>query len=93
MVERMALREKTTITVDRSKLDTARALCGNATASRAIDVALDRLISTERLRSDLIAYGVTPPTAEEIAVARLRADDADLADDTDWAALYGEAAS
>jgi hypothetical protein len=86
----MANREKTTITVDRARLDAARVACGNVSASKAIDIALDRLLRTERLRSDLLAYGVLPPTPDEIAIGRLRPDYADIEDDTDWEALYAD---
>lgn len=90
MVKSMAKREKTTITVDRERLDAARVVCGNVSASRAIDIALDQLLRTDRLRTDLVAYGVLPPTPEEIAIGRLRPDFADLEDDTDWEALYAD---
>lgn len=82
-------REKTTITVDRTKLDQARRLTGSASASGTIDVALDALLRAERLRRDVEAYTAHPPTDDEAGLARRRAGVADLADDTDWEALYG----
>jgi hypothetical protein len=87
MVKGMA-KEKTTITVERHKVDEARRLTGAASTSAAIDVALDRLIRAERLRRDVVAYTGEPPTGEEIALAAIAPPWDDLADDTDWDALY-----
>jgi hypothetical protein len=81
-------KHKTTITVERHKLDQVRKLTGAASASAAIDTALDRLIRTERLRRDLAAYAAHPPSAEEIALAASPPSWEALADDTDWDALY-----
>lgn len=53
-------------------------------------MALRALIRTERLRRDLEAYGVTGPLPEEVRLAEAPVDHRDLADDTDWAALYAE---
>lgn len=81
-------KRKTTITVERHKVDEVRRLTGAASTSAAIDVALDRLIRTERLRKDLAAYAAAPPTDEEIALAAVTPSWDTLADDTDWDALY-----
>lgn len=83
-------KQKTTITVERHKVDEARRLTGAASTSAAIDVALDRLIRTERLRKDLVAYAAAPPTDEEIALAAVTPSWDTLADDTDWDALYAD---
>jgi hypothetical protein len=79
-------RGKVTITLDRSKAESARALVGAASTSEVIDLALDRLIRTERLRRDVAAYRRLPPTGAEADLARL--DAADLDDPTDWEMLY-----
>lgn len=83
-------KQKTTITVERHKVDEVRRLTGAASTSAAIDVALDRLIRTERLRKDLAAYAAAPPTDEEIALAAVTPSWDTLADDTDWDALYAD---
>ncbi len=80
-------REKATITLDRAKAEEARALVGVDSTSAVIDVALGRLIRAERLRRDIAAYQTTPLTDDELALAEI-GDGPDLADDTDWAALY-----
>lgn len=89
MMKGMAKR-KTTITVESHKVDEARRLTGAASTSATIDVALDRLIRTERLRRDVAAYAATPPTDEEVALAAVEPSWDALADDTDWAALYAD---
>jgi hypothetical protein len=83
-------KEKATITVDRAKLSEARALLGASSSSAAIDVALSELIRVHRLRHDVKAYTETPPTAEEIALGLASPDWSDLADDTDWDAVWPE---
>jgi hypothetical protein len=87
-MENMA-REKATITLDRAKAAAARALLGVGSTSEAIDVALDQLIHTERLRADIAAYQRTPPTHDEVALASF-GDAGGLGDDTDWEALYAD---
>ena len=83
-------KQKVTITVDRAKVDEARRLTGAATTSAAIDTALTELVRRERLRRDLAAYAATPSTADELALAHGPVDRSDLADDTDWGAVYGD---
>ncbi len=83
-------KEKTTITVERRKVEEARRLTGARSTSAAIDLALDRLIRAARLRRDVAAYSGTPPTEEEMALAEVAPPWDDLADDTDWDALYPE---
>ena len=65
-------------------------LTGAASTSAAIDLALDRLIRGERLRRDIEAYTGTLPSDEEIALAAITPSWSDLADETDWDALYSE---
>jgi hypothetical protein len=81
-------REKTSVTIDRSKVDEVRRLTGAGSTSAAIDLALGELIAVLRLRRDLAAYGNTPPSDDELALSRLSHDWSDLADDTDWGAAY-----
>jgi len=64
-------REKITITLDRTKAAQARTLLGSSSTSEVIDVALDRLIRTERLRADIAAYQRVCPTDDEIASIEL----------------------
>lgn len=87
MIMSMA-KQKTTITVERGKVDEARRLTGAASTSAAIDLALDRLIRGERLRRDITAYTGTPPTEDEIALGTITPPWSDLADETDWDTLY-----
>ena len=85
-------KEKVTITLDRSKATRARALLAARSTSEAIDLALDRLIDSERLRRDIAAYRRIPPAGAETSLAYV-ADASALADDTDWEALYREIGS
>jgi len=82
-------REKATITLDRAKVEQARALVGAQSMSEVIDAALDRLIRTERLRSDIRVYTRQPQEPGELAMAELPVT-LDLDDDEiDYDALYG----
>jgi hypothetical protein len=82
-------REKATITLDRDKVREAGALTGGRTMSDVVDLALDRLIASERLRRDIAAYAETPGSADEFPVWDLPAR-FDLGDeDIDYDALYG----
>ena len=67
-------REKATITLDRAKAATARALLGLDSTSEVIDVALDQLIRAERLRADVAAYRRVPADAGggRVGIARRR---------------------
>ncbi len=60
--------------------------------SGVIDMALDGLLHRERVRRDIEAYGRSPLTDDEIAMAdgpmRFDLDD----DDVDYEALYGSGA-
>lgn len=78
-----------TVTLDRSKADAARVLMGASSTSEVLDMALDHLIRTERLRRDVAAYRRVPQTEAEVELALLAA--ARLDDDTDWEAIYAEA--
>lgn len=80
---------KVTISLDRTKADQARALVAARSTSAVIDLALERLIDTERLRRDIAAYRRVPPTDSELRIGRLGATNS-LADETDWEAVYPE---
>jgi hypothetical protein len=82
-------KDKVTITLDRAKAEHARALVGAGSTSEVIDIALERLLRAESLRRDIAAYRQQPQTGADVSLAQL-APDVDLADDTDWDALYAE---
>lgn len=81
-------RTKTTLTVDRRKLEEARQLTGAPSASATVDLALSELVRSERLRRDVAAYTALPPADDEIALARAPINWSDLADTTEWDAVY-----
>jgi hypothetical protein len=82
-------RQKVTITLDRAKADAARALVDAASISETIDLALARLIRTERLRRDVATYARKPLDSSELAIADLPVE-LDLDDaDVDYDKLYG----
>ena len=81
-------KQKVTITLDRSKAESARSLVGASSTSEVVDLALDHLIRSESRRRDIAAYQRVPPTRAESEIAAL-ADSAPL-DDTDWEALYAD---
>ena len=81
-------REKATVTLDRGKANAAKSLLRTKSLSETIDIALDRLIRTERLRRDVSAYSSRPLTSEELAVADLPVA-FDLGDaDVDYDVIY-----
>jgi hypothetical protein len=82
-------KEKATITLDRAKVEAARALVGGRSVSEVIDVALGHLIRSEQLRRDVETYSRHPPTADEIVLGDLDVT-LDLDDDgVDYDADYG----
>jgi Arc/MetJ family transcription regulator len=82
-------RLKTTVSIDEQSLRDASELLGLTSTSEVVDVALERLVQSERLLRDLRAYLGRPPTAEEAMFGRVpvRFDLDD--DDVDYEALYG----
>jgi hypothetical protein len=82
------VKQKVTITLDRSKAENARSLMGAHSTSEVVDMALDHLIRAERLRRDIAAYKRVPPTAAEGEIAAF-AGSVPL-DDTDWEGLYSD---
>lgn len=81
-------KKKTTLTIDTDDLEEARRLSGAPTRTATVSIALRELIRSQRLRTDLAAYGITGPTDAEIALAGTSVDHRDLVDDTDWESLY-----
>ena len=80
-------REKATITLDHEKAAVARKLLGIDSTSDVIDVALERLMRTERLRSDVAACRRFPVTRDEVEAGAVGVR-GDIDDPTDWNALY-----
>ena len=80
---------KVSVTLDPAKLAQARALLGAATVSELIAVALDRLIVEELDRRHVAGYAEHGPGEDDHAWADLPRDPSDVADEVDWAALYG----
>jgi Arc/MetJ family transcription regulator len=82
-------RLKTTVSIDQQNLRDASELLRLTSTSEVVDVALVRLVQSERLLRDLRAYLGRPPTAEEAMFGsvpvRFDLDD----DDVDYEALYG----
>jgi len=82
-------KDKLSVTVDRSKIERARELVEARSVSDLIDVALTRLIQDELERRHVDGYLRIPPGHEEQAWADRVQDSSEIADDVDWAALYG----
>lgn len=83
-------REKATITLDRRKVDEARALTGQKSTSAVIDLALERLVRGERLRRDIEAYRRAPLDDDELWAGDLPVE-FNLGDgDIDYEKHYGK---
>jgi len=82
---------KASVTVDPVKVAQARQLLGATTLSEVIDVALDRLIVGELERRHVAGYLRRPPEGDEEAWAEVERDPSEIADEVDWAGLYGVA--
>ena len=80
---------RASVSVDRTKVAQARELLGVSSLSEIIDIALDRLIVDELDRRHAAGYVRQPPDADEDAWAEVRRDPSEIADDVDWAGLYG----
>lgn len=80
---------KVSVTLDPIKLAQARSLLGTPTVSELLAVALDRLIADELDRRHVAGYRKSPPGDDEDSLADAARDATDVADDIDWAALYG----
>lgn len=82
-------KRKVTITLDSAKAERARQLSGASTTSGVIDLALDTLIRRKQIENDVAAYRQSPTTSEERLLASY-SEPPDLADNTDWLALYDD---
>jgi len=80
---------KASVSLDPAKVAQARELCGVATLSELIDVALQRLIVEELERRHAAGYLRLPPGHDDDAWAEVQRDSSGIADDVDWATLYG----
>lgn len=80
---------KASVSLDPAKVAQARELLGVPSLSEVIDIALDRLIVDELDRRHAAGYIRQPPDADEDAWAEVRRDPSEIADDVDWAGLYG----
>jgi Arc/MetJ family transcription regulator len=84
-------RSKATITVDRDLLQQVQGMVGRSSASDTIDLALRELLKAERVRSDIAAYEALPLTTDERSLTNhVAAAHADLADSTDWEAVFAD---
>jgi len=79
---------KVSVSVDPVKVAEARQLLGSTTLSHLIDVALDRLIVAELEQRHIAGYLAHPQQADD-AWADAPRDQSEVADDVDWARLYG----
>ncbi|MGH9000829.1 MAG: hypothetical protein ACRDY7_15725 [Acidimicrobiia bacterium] len=82
-------KEKTSVTLDPVKVRRARELVPARSVSELLDLALARLIEGELEWRHVDGYLRHPPEGDELAWAERPRDAADVADDTDWAGLYG----
>jgi Arc/MetJ family transcription regulator len=79
--------------VDRDLLQQVQGVVGRTNVSDTIDLALRELLKAERARRDIAAYEATPLTADETALTgHVSASHLDLADDTDWEAIFADGA-
>jgi len=80
---------KASVTLDPTKVAQARELLGTVTLSELLEVALDRLIVGELERRHTAGYLRRPPEPDEEVWAAVARDPSEVADDVDWARLYG----
>lgn len=80
---------KASVSLDPTKVAQARELLGAPTLSEIIDIALDRLIVDELDRRHAAGYARHPPDHDEASWAAVQRDPSGIADDVDWARLYG----
>ena len=82
-------RLKTTVSIDEACFKQACRMLGLTSTSEVVDIALERLVDSQRLLEDIRAYTGRPPTLEETSLGdlpvQLDLDD----DDIDYDALYG----
>jgi len=80
---------KASVSLDPVKVAQVRELLGGLTLSQVIDIALERLIVGELERRHVAGYLRQPPDHDEVAWAEVERDPSGIADDVDWADLYG----
>lgn len=80
---------KASVSLDPVKVAQARQLLGGPPLSEVIDIALERLILGELERRHIAGYLSQPPDHDEVAWAEVERGPSGIADDVDWAALYG----
>jgi hypothetical protein len=85
---RALAKSKLSVTLDPNAIDRARALVTVSSVSELLDVALQQLIRSEEERQHVAGYVRSPVGNEFVELADVRRDP--IADDVDWAALYGE---
>jgi hypothetical protein len=81
-------KSKLSVSLDPNAIDRARALVTVSSVSELLDVALQQLIRSEEERQHVAGYVRSPVGNEFVELADVRRDP--IADDVDWAALYGE---
>lgn len=64
-------RLKTTVSIDEATLHAACELLGRTSTSEVVDIALARLVETQRLLNDIRGYLAAPPTTEELMLAHI----------------------
>lgn len=82
-------RTKASVSLDPAKVAQARELLAGRTLSEVIDIALSQLIVGELERRHVAGYLRQPPELDEDAWAESERDPSGIADDVDWADLYG----
>ncbi len=82
-------RTKASVSLDPAKVAQARELLAGRTLSEVIDIALSQLIVGELERRHVAGYLRQPPEHDEDAWAESERDPSGIADDVDWASLYG----
>jgi hypothetical protein len=78
---------KLSVSLDPDTIQRAKALVQVASVSDLLDIALGRLIQTEEERQHVAGY-LKNPVDQEFATLAEAGRDA-IADDVDWAELYG----
>ena len=80
---------KVSVSLDPDTVAQARELFGSASLSEVVGAALDQLIVAELERRHVAGYERCPPEPGDDPWAEADRDPAGIADDVDWAALYG----
>ena len=80
---------KASVSLDPVKVAQARDLLGGRTLSEVIDIALAQFIEGELERQHVAGYLRQPPDHDDHAWAEIERDAGGIADDVDWADLYG----